>query len=192
MTDVIDKNIIVFEILIPALKRLYLVDFDNIKIGVSERNICARLSIHMENIMREFDLKNMFSNYFVDVEYNRMKNSDLIKSVDGKGYIVSDLLIHERGNKNLLAIEMKRSGYNRNVESDKERLKKMVSSLNGFSIECVRDTLVGAFVKYSPEDVEIEIYENVGGKGMHTRNITIEYLNQQRFQITYNMVFEMN
>ena len=48
----ITNNIIVNDILIPSLKRLYQVDYDNIRFGVSERNICARLAHHMENIMR--------------------------------------------------------------------------------------------------------------------------------------------
>ena len=38
------KDIIVREILIPSLKRLYAVDYENIRFGVSEWNICARLA----------------------------------------------------------------------------------------------------------------------------------------------------
>ena len=44
------RNIIINEVLIPALRKLYETDYDNIRFGVSERNICARLSLHMENI----------------------------------------------------------------------------------------------------------------------------------------------
>ena len=55
------KDIILHDILIPSLKRLYQEDYNNIKYGVSERNICARLAHHMENVMREYDAKNRTS-----------------------------------------------------------------------------------------------------------------------------------
>ena len=48
-----ERNEIIYNILIPSLQRLYEVDYFNISNGVSERNICARLSHHMENIMHE-------------------------------------------------------------------------------------------------------------------------------------------
>lgn len=44
-------------ILVQSLKRLYRIDETNIKYEASERNICARLAHHMENIMREYDQK---------------------------------------------------------------------------------------------------------------------------------------
>lgn len=49
------RDVIVQEILIPSLIELYKVDYNNIRIGVSERNICARLAHHMENLMRRYD-----------------------------------------------------------------------------------------------------------------------------------------
>ena len=49
------RGIILNDILIPSLKKLYDIDYNNIKFGVSERNICARLALHMENMMREYD-----------------------------------------------------------------------------------------------------------------------------------------
>ena len=73
------RDIIINDILIPSLKRLYQVDYDNIRFGVSERNICARLALHMENIMREYDSShdtNYFIGYNADVEYNRMGNGE--------------------------------------------------------------------------------------------------------------------
>ena len=48
------RDIIVQEILIKSLTRLYEMDYDNIRFGVSERNICARLAHHMENLMRKY------------------------------------------------------------------------------------------------------------------------------------------
>lgn len=65
------RDVIVREILIPSLIELYKVDYDNIRFGVSERNICARLAHHMENLMRRYDEVNgtdSFLNYFADVE----------------------------------------------------------------------------------------------------------------------------
>ena len=76
----VTKGIIINDILIPSLKRLYQEDYDNIRFGVSERNICARLAHHMENIMREYDDSHStmnIRNYYADVEYNRMGNGNL-------------------------------------------------------------------------------------------------------------------
>lgn len=74
-----ERDIIVSHILIPALQRLYEKDYFNIRIGVSERNICARLAHHMEIIMHE---NNDYREYFADVEYNR-KNDGTIKHSEG-------------------------------------------------------------------------------------------------------------
>ena len=74
------NSIVIRYILIPALQRLYQIDYNNIRFEVSERNICARLAHHMENIMREYDRSNntnYFQHYFADVEHNRMGNGDL-------------------------------------------------------------------------------------------------------------------
>ena len=113
------RDIIQHDILIPSLKRLYQEDYNNIKYGVSERNICARLAHHMENIMREYDAKNrtsFFTSYNADVEYNRMGNGDLKFYEDSQKrprYMVSDLLIQSRGYEgNLLAVELKKKGSN--------------------------------------------------------------------------------
>lgn len=176
------NEIIINDILIPALKKLYQVDYDNIRFEVSERNICARLAHHMENIIREYDRSNntnYFLKYFADVEYNRMGNGDLKhyeNSEHRPKYMVSDLLIQSRGyERNLLAVEMKRKGNNKNVIADKERLISLVSSDDNYSrIRCVHDTLVGAFIMYSKDGVQILIYENVGGKGIQTRCIDMQ------------------
>ena len=113
----ISCRLIINDILIPSLKRLYEKDYLNIKYGVSERNICARLAHHMENIMRKYDKAHstyLFCDYYVDVEYNRMSNGDLktFENSESKPqYMVSDLLIHSRRPlENYLAVEMKRKG----------------------------------------------------------------------------------
>ena len=48
------NEITIQHILIPSLFRLYNKNYDYIFCGVSERNICARLTHRMEIIMREF------------------------------------------------------------------------------------------------------------------------------------------
>ena len=161
-----------------------MVDYDNIRYGVSERNICARLAHHMENLMRRYDESNgggLFREYFADVEYNRMGNGDLKhyeSSAHRPVYMVSDLLIQKRGyGRNLLAVEMKRKGNNRHVVEDKERLKSLVSSPGNYDeeVRCVHDTLVGVFVEFSPDGAFVELIENVDGKGEKTEEIVLTY-----------------
>ena len=175
------RNIIIYEILIPSLKRLYQVDYDNIRFGVSERNICARLAHHMENIMREYDVLHetcSFNEYYADVEYNRMGNGNLKQYENSEKrpqYMVSDLLIQSRGyERNYLAVEMKRKGNNRHVKEDMDRLASMVSSSNQETeTRCVHDTMVGAFIVYDENEVSIQLFENVNGKGKETDMIVI-------------------
>lgn len=178
------RNIVLREILIPSLHTLYAVDYDNIRFGVSERNICARLAHHLENMMRDYDNSygsGPFEEYFADVEYNRMGNGDLKHYENNEHrpqYMVSDLLIQKRGyGQNLLAVEMKRKGNRRNVQCDKERLMSLVSSSqeDNMDYRCVHDTLMGAFVTYSAEDVRLEIFENVKGSGVRTEDIALVY-----------------
>lgn len=160
------KDIILNEILIPSLKRLYQEDYNNIKFGVSERNICARLAHHMENMMREYDdqhYPSQFQGYYADVEYNRMSNGDYKFYEDSQKrprYMVSDLLIHCRGCKrNLLAVEMKRKGNKVGVDKDKERLSSLVTpSTHDQLPDCVHDTLLGAFIEYSTKGVNMELF----------------------------------
>ena len=188
------KEIIIQGILIPSLFRLYNEDYDNIICGVSERNICARLAHHMENIMREFDLKHhtdYFAHYFADVEYNRMGNGILKQYENSEHrpvYMVSDLLIQSRGiPRNYLAVEMKRKGNYRNIQEDRNRLKSIVSSPHnrGYAINCVHDTLVGAFIVYSPGGVQIELYEDRNGEGIECGNMSFQYMEGLGLQIQY-------
>ena len=160
------KDIILNEILIPSLKKLYQEDYNNIKFGVSERNICARLAHHMENIMREYDDQHYpspFQDYYADVEYNRMSNGDYKFYEDSQKrprYMVSDLLIHCRGRKrNLLAVEMKRKGNKVGVDKDKERLSSLVTPYTQDQLpDCVHDTLLDAFIEYSTKGVNMDLF----------------------------------
>ena len=164
----VDKAIVLHNILIPSICILYKEDFNNIRFDVSERNICARLAHHMENIMREYDAKNetsFFTSYYADVEYNRMGNGDMKyyeDSLKRPKYMVSDLLIQSRGYEgNLLAVELKKKGSTKKaISKDRERLKSLVtpgslSQLTG----CVHDTLLGAFIIYSKDGVDMDIFE---------------------------------
>lgn len=164
----VDKAIVLHDILIPSICILYNEDFSNIRFDVSERNICARLAHHMENIMREYDAKNgtsFFTSYYADVEYNRMGNGDMKyyeDSLKRPKYMVSDLLIQSRGYEgNLLAVELKKKGATKEaINNDIKRLKSLVtpgalSQLTG----CVHDTLLGAFIIYSKDGVDMDVFE---------------------------------
>ena len=161
------KDIILHDILIPSLKRLYQEDYNNIKYGVSERNICARLAHHMENIMREYDnhrYPSQFQDYYADVEYNRMGNGDLKFYEDSQKrprYMVSDLLIQSRGYEgNLLAVELKKKGAAKDaIAKDRERLTSLVTPGALCQITgCVHDTLLGAFIEYSTKGVNMDLF----------------------------------
>lgn len=166
------KDMIVNNVLIPSLKKLYASDYDNIRFGVSERNICARLAHHMENLMRQGEFSDLFDHYYADVEYNRMGYGDFkfyMNSKRDQQYMVSDLVVHSRGKMtNLLSIEMKRKGNYKKSKEDKIRLMSIVSSLESKPFYCVSETLVGAYITYSDKDVKIEIFEAIKGKGKKT------------------------
>lgn len=170
----VDKAIVLHDILIPSICKLYKEDFSNIRFDVSERNICARIAHHMENIMREYDAKNrtsFFKSYYADVEYNRMGNGDMKyyeDSLKRPKYMVSDLLIQSRGYEgNLLAVELKKKGSTKKaITKDRERLESLVtpgslSQLTG----CVHDTLLGAFIIYSKDGVDMDIFEFSSNEG---------------------------
>ena len=178
------RVVIVYEILIPSLRTLYAEDYDNIRYGASERNICARLAHHMENTMRTYDTRHdeaIFEGYYVDVEYNRMGNGDLKHYEDSEHrprYMVSDLLIQKRGyGRNLLAVEIKRKGNSRKVWVDKNRLKSLVSSPREGNMEqrCIHDTLLGVFITYSADGVRLESFENKRGAGVDTEVVVLAY-----------------
>lgn len=182
MTDNEKRNIIINEILIPSLRKLYEMDYNNIRIGVSERNICARLAHHIENIMRDYDKgqeHKLFHNYYADVEYNRMNNGNLKHYEDSEHlprYMVSDLLIHSRDvHQNYLAVEMKRKGNYKNIKKDKERLKSIVSMPANHQVGCVYGTLIGAFITYSSIGFKVELFEDINGHGERTNKINLDY-----------------
>ena len=158
------RDIIINEIMIPALMVLYRVDYDNINDGVSERNICARLALHMENIMRRYDRAHnteIFKGYYADVEYDKMNHREqkfYENYLHERKRMVSDLLIQSRGEKrNLLAIEMKRwksiikkflikkcpDYYEREKDMDPKERQKILAYLyrKGFSYDKIADIM---------------------------------------------------
>lgn len=157
-----EKKEIVKGILIESLIDVYRIDYKNIEMVVSERNICARLAHYMENRMRNYE-EDFFSGYFADVEYNRERTD--LKKLNGDD-ITCDLLIQTRTDApNLLAVEMKKKPKNSSVEfykiqkeefkSDRARLREMVSEGDDY----VHNTLIGAFIVYSKEKITIEFFE---------------------------------
>ena len=152
-------------------------DYFNISIGVSERNICARLALQMENIMRE---REEYNGYYADVEYNR-KNDGGEKCYKGNTKpisMVSDLIIHKRNyENNLLAVEMKRWNNYDKRKDDKARLAAVVSSPKQVDRDekCVYETKLGVFIKYSPQIVEMDFYAGINGDGQWIGKKKLEY-----------------
>jgi hypothetical protein len=99
----------------------------NILNGVSERNLCARLGMYLEDERREHWL----DGYFVDPEYNRQRNGRIKTILDGQAQeitITCDLILHSRGEianrDNLIAVEMKKSDRpQEEKQSDRSRLR---------------------------------------------------------------------
>lgn len=187
----ITRDTILHEILIPSLLRLYETDYFNLQIEASERNICARLAYHMESIMRDYDRihgNHDFDGYFADVEYNRMGYGQLKHIMTGgheRRYIVSDVLIQRRGfGGNLLAAELKRKGNKKGIDEDRSRLKSLVSPGTGqIDDNCVHDTLLGAFIVFSPSGAQVELYEAVNGVGGKAGEFRCFYGADGRWQV---------
>lgn len=94
--------------------------------------------------------------------------------------MVSDLLIHRRGvMPNYLAVEMKHKGNRKGIKADKKRLKAMVST-NYPGAKIVYGTLIGAYITYSTQNVEIELYDDVKGEGQEVEKLSFSYDGVQR------------
>ena len=65
-------------------------------------------------------------------------------------------------------------------KEDRDRLEALVSIPEVMDPECVYGTLVGAFIIYSPDDIKIELYENVGTHGDNTGVIKMRYDKMRR------------
>ena len=130
LKSVIEKAIEEFN-----LKNKYLIEND-----LSERCICSAFARCIENQIPDVD---EYNGVVVDVEYNRGANGyeRAIKRMNDE-IIIPDLIVHKRGCDNdygffnLICIEMKKSTDHRGYESDKARLKKLVSYDSGFIYRC--------------------------------------------------------
>lgn len=116
-----------------SLGEFFKVESDNIASGISERNLCARLSCILERRAREVGL----DDFFADVEYNRMQKGKLKLTRNGTEKpiaITCDIILHSRGKfvgekDNLIAIEMKRDTHSISEKNkDRDRLISLTSS----------------------------------------------------------------
>ena len=137
---------------------------------VSERSLCGALMLKMHQCLPE-----KYSNYHVDVEYNR-NQGDLKTIVEDDFSIINitcDLIVHSRGENvqqdNLICLEMKKS--NRPVEEknkDRERVRVLtkdsyddVWSHDGVTLpEHVCRYVLGIYyeIDYKKETILIEYY----------------------------------
>lgn len=106
-----------------------------IRNDLSERCICARFAIYLDREIQN----SIFSDYVVDVEYNRgcHGKDHAIKQLDGKNIVV-DLIVHKRGQDNLrgfdnlICIEMKKASQPSKLLHDKSRLCNLTDRSHGF------------------------------------------------------------
>ncbi len=103
---------------------------------VSERTLCGALMIELHETLK----KTKFSDYFVDVEYNRNIGGTLktlkktIHGLDEQIVTINcDLIVHSRGQNilcdNLIALEMKKStGRQADKDNDRNRLECLTKS----------------------------------------------------------------
>ena len=113
------------DIFYSAFHKFLATERDNILNGVSERNLCFRLGLCLEDERRTSGL----DIYFVDAEYNRQQNGQIKTILDEELQVVGitcDLILHSRGravlDDNLIAIEMKKSDRP-NSEKLKDRVR---------------------------------------------------------------------
>ena len=103
---------------------------------VSERTLCGALMIEIHEELK----RTKFSDYFVDVEYNRNIGGKIktlkktIKGLDEQIVTINcDLIVHSRGQNvsrdNLIALEMKKStGRKADKDKDRNRLECLTKS----------------------------------------------------------------
>ena len=150
---------------------------------VSERTLCGALMIELHEVLK----KTRYSDYFVDVEYNRNggKIKTIKKTIETIDAIVvpinCDLIIHSRGQNisrdNLIAIEMKKSNRPQ-IEKDNDRMRLVCLTKNPGEDVWSYDG------KTLPEHVcgyELGIYYEIN---YGRREILIEYY-KQGYQYNY-------
>jgi hypothetical protein len=142
---------------------------ENIMSDVSERNLCCRLAMVLEETAKKMNL----NGYYADGEYNRKQKGEIKTIIDDQNNIIKitcDLILHSRGEiekrDNLIAIEMKKSGREKNEgDKDRNRLRAMTkSSIEGVDSddetpnpEHVCGYELGAFIEIDIEHCRINI-----------------------------------
>lgn len=135
---------------------------------VSERTLCGALMIKLYEQLRN----SKYSNYYVDVEYNR--NNKKIKTCrieDNKNQskkinINCDLIVHSRGNNslqdNLIAIEMKKSSRARlDKNNDRNRLISLTKECNVYETsQYVCNYKLGIYyeINFVINNIQLEFY----------------------------------
>jgi len=120
---------LITDILERSLDSFFAAQGEAIVAGVSERNSCARLGLHLEREAGEAGLEG----YFADPEYDRKQGGQIKTILDGDYQeitICCDLILHSRGasiaEDNLIAVEMKKSRRpKREKVADRNRLRAM-------------------------------------------------------------------
>ncbi len=149
---------------------------ENILIGVSERSLCGSLMLHINETLGP----TKYSNYFVDVEYNRNKDGKLKTIINGNETPVTiccDLIVHSRGKiiaqDNLIAVEMKRNTHPKSEkDKDKIRLKCLTKdsfddlwSFDGITLpDHVCRYVLGVFYELNVKDRKVNIHYYAKGK----------------------------
>ena len=141
---------------------------------VSERTLCGALMIELHEVLKE----TKYSDYFVDVEYNRNFGGTLKTIKKANEQIVTincDLIVHSRGQNiahdNLIALEMKKSTASQmDKDNDRNRLecltkspKQDVWSYDGRTFpEHVCGYGLGVYyeVNFSKETILVEYYKD--------------------------------
>lgn len=183
----IERLIEIFE---KANKKFLTSDLDLLLSKVSERTLCGTLMLHLHNTIQ----KTEFSEYKVDVEYNRNKNGKVkthVKTIHGPNDIVvkinCDLIVHSRGKNinqdNLIAIEMKKSDR-KPEEKDSDRLRLIaltkdsyddIWSFDGKTLpEHVCRYALGIYyeIDFKHELIKIEYYQ--AGQKIETKEIKFQ------------------
>lgn len=144
---------------------------ENIANGTSERNLCARFAMILQDEANKAGLHG----YYADPEYNRKQDGRIKTIVDDNEHIVNitcDLILHSRGaNKkldNLIAIEMKReSRRDADKELDRVRLRALTmesynrvwSADGGTDPEHVCNYQVGYYLEIGSKERKIVVEE---------------------------------
>lgn len=126
------------ELITEAISKFNQSEIYLLKNNLSERCICAKFMSYLEKVIKGSE----FSEYEVDVEYNRGYDEDTHapKILNGKKIVV-DLIVHKRDLQpdgyfdNLICIEMKKQTNRKNLNADILRIQKMTCLSYGFNYQ---------------------------------------------------------